>query len=258
MTYRYFIELAYKGTNFHGWQIQPNAPTVQHELNSALGILLKEKTETLGAGRTDTGVHARFFTAHFDSQKKDLHLKENLIYKINQLIHKDIAVKRLIPVKEDANARFDAISRTYKYYISKVKDPFLKELCFEYHGKLDINRMNEAAEIILEYEDFTSFCKLHSDVKTMICKIYESKWAQNDEMIVYTIKADRFLRNMVRAIVGTIFDVGRNKIDIERFKQIIESKNRNLASASAPARGLYLTDIEYNNSVYLKTYKKNC
>jgi len=248
---RYFIELAYRGTNFHGWQIQENALSVQEELEKSLSALLKEKIQTTGAGRTDTGVHANHFIAHFDSKNTGLHSDKNFVYKINRILHPDIAVKKIHRVRNDAHARFDAVSREYKYIISRIKDPFKHDICYEYFGELDLNLMNESSSVLMEYKDFGSFCKLHSDVKTTICNIYESKWEIFDNQLIYTICADRFLRNMVRAIVGTMFEVGRKKINMKKFREIIESSDRSKAGASAPAKALFLNRIEYPADLFI-------
>lgn len=250
MTYRYFISLSYNGTNYHGWQIQDNGITVQSVLNNAMSQILRSEIETVGAGRTDTGVHASKFFAHFDFNKK-LSPEEltDLVYKINSNLPNDIALCKITQVKEDAHARFSALSRTYKYYISPNKNPFKFESSYFYKGNLDLDLMNEAARILFEYIDFTSFSKLHSQTKTNNCKIYLAEWQIEEDMIVFTIKADRFLRNMVRAIVGTLLDVGRGKIDIEKFREIIEKKSRCEAGFSVPANGLFLVDIEYPEDV---------
>ncbi len=245
MLFRYFLQLAYKGTHFHGWQIQPNAETVQSHVNKTLSILLHENIETTGAGRTDSGVHARYFIAHFDSQQPDLHKNNSLIHQINSILPHDIALQKIFRVNNDAHARFDAISRTYEYYISRVKDPFIREYSYYLSGTLDREKMNEAAGILFEYTDFTSFSKLHSDAGTNNCRIIEAGWDTVDSGIRFVIKADRFLRNMVRAIVGTLIDVGRNKITLIDFRDIIEQKDRGRAGYSVPAQGLFLTEIKY-------------
>jgi len=243
--YKYFIYLAYNGTNYHGWQIQPNALTVQETLNSALSTLLQEEIETVGAGRTDTGVHASFFTAHFESLNNKLDKEKKWVYKLNGILPNDIVINKITGVSPDAHARFDALSRTYKYYISKKKDPFNSEFSCLLYGQLDVNIMNKASLLLYDYTDFTSFSKLHTDVKTNNCRVSLVKWEQTGNQIIFTIKADRFLRNMVRAIVGTLLEVGRGKMGIDEFRKIIESKNRSQATASAPAHGLFLTNIEY-------------
>lgn len=249
---RYFIYLSYNGTRYHGWQIQPNALTVQETLNNAMSTMLQEEIETVGVGRTDTGVHASFFTAHFESFKNKLDRDEKWVYKLNVILPDDIAIDKITRVSPDANARFDALSRTYKYYISKKKDPFNREFSYHLYGQLDVNKMNKVSLLLYDYADFTSFSKLHSDVKTNNCRVSLVKWEQTGNKIIFTIKADRFLRNMVRAIVGTLLEVGRGKLGINEFKKIIESKDRSQAAASAPAHGLFLTNIEYPNLDELK------
>lgn len=242
---RYFIYLQYKGTNYHGWQVQPNALTVQQVLDEKLSVLLKEKIETTGAGRTDTGVHAKEFVAHFDTESVLPEEKEHFVYKMNGLLPRDITIVNVFEVKPDAHARFDAISRTYEFRIATKKDPFSYELAYFYPWELNIAAMNEACEILKAYTDFTSFSKLHTDVKTNNCIIKEAHWQIEKSRIVFTISADRFLRNMVRAIVGTMLDIGRGKINITNLSEIIEKRNRNSAGVSAPAHGLYLTKITY-------------
>ena len=247
---RYFIELSYKGTNYHGWQFQPNAVSVQEVVTKAFSTILKEDLEISGAGRTDTGVHASFFTAHFDSEKADLHKDKKLIFKLNRFLPKDIAVFKIRRVHNEAHARFDAVSRTYHYLIHQQKDPFVIESSYYFPHKLDIELMNKACELLLDFNDFTSFSKLHTDVKTNNCKISEASWTKNNYRITFTITADRFLRNMVRAIVGTLIDVGKHKISLNNFIEIIESKDRSEAGVSAPAHGLFLYNIEYPEEIY--------
>ncbi|GAB1451725.1 tRNA pseudouridine(38-40) synthase TruA [Draconibacterium sp.] len=244
MANRYFIQLSYKGTNYHGWQIQPNAISVQQVLEKTLSTVLRETVEVVGAGRTDTGVHASFFVLHFDVLN-ELNNFETLVYKLNSLLPYDIAIQKIWPVANDLHARFSAVSRTYKYYISTKKNPFRTETSFKYLLPLDINRMNEAARILAEYEDFTSFSRLHTDVKTNNCKILWAEWEVKNTQLIFTIQADRFLRNMVRAIVGTLLEVGKGKLSLKDFRKIIEAKDRAAAGASAPAKGLFLVDIEY-------------
>ncbi|OFY90221.1 MAG: tRNA pseudouridine(38-40) synthase TruA, partial [Bacteroidetes bacterium RIFOXYA2_FULL_33_7] len=237
MNTRYFIELAYKGTKYFGWQIQPNSVSVQAELTKCISILLAEEISITGAGRTDTGVHARFFIAHFDSKQHDLDQQENLIFKCNRFLSPDISIYKIYKVKHDAHARFDAISRTYEYHISRIKNPFLTEYSHYVYGKIDVKKMNEAADILFEYEDFTSFSKLHTDTKTNLCKIIYAKWEERDDsLLVFKIRANRFLRNMVRAITGTLLDVGLGKLSIQDFRNIIEAKNRCEAGSSMPAK----------------------
>jgi len=244
MAFRYFIELQFKGKNFCGWQLQPNEHTVQGELNEKLSLLIYETIETVGAGRTDTGVHAKYFVAHFDC-KKQLGNLPGLINKLNRFLHNDIAVINIHHVPNDVHARFSAISRTYRYYISTRKDVFYADISWPLYLHLDINKMNSGAETLLRYYDFTSFSKHHTDVKTKICKINYSHWTNENNMLVYTITADRFLRNMVRAIVGTLIRIGKGKLSVEEFIEIIEAKDRSKAGESAPAQGLFLENIVY-------------
>lgn len=250
MANRFFIELSYRGTNYHGWQIQNNAHSVQSELNKALSILLKEDISTIGAGRTDTGVHAKYFVAHFDTKHPELIEKKDFIYHLNQILPTDISIKSTKHVKPEAHARFDATSRTYEYIICRNKDPFWLELAWMYHGHLDIELMNKATKHLFSYIDFTSFSKVGSDVKTSNCKIISAQWEEKDNLLTFNITADRFLRNMVRAIVGTLVEVGRERISVGKFSEIMAAKNRSLAGSSAPAEGLYLTNIEYPSNLF--------
>jgi tRNA pseudouridine38-40 synthase len=244
MAQRYFIQLSYKGTNYHGWQIQPNAISVQEVVEKALSTVFRETIDVVGAGRTDTGVHASFFVLHFEVLN-ELGNLENLVYKLNSLLPFDIAMQKIWPVANDRHARFSAISRTYKYYISTKKNPFRTETSFKYLLPLDVEKMNNAARILSEYEDFTSFSRLHSDVKTNNCKVLRAEWEVKNTQLIFTIQADRFLRNMVRAIVGTLLEVGKGKLSLKDFRKIIEAKDRAAAGASAPAKGLFLVDVEY-------------
>lgn len=244
-TQRYFLEISYNGKNYHGWQIQPNALTIQEVMDKTLSTFLKEEIITVGAGRTDTGVHAEHFVLHFYSVKHNLHQNKDIIFQLNQFLPLDIAVKKILAVNNEAHARFDAYSRTYEYRISYVKTPFFSELSHYYYGELKVEIMNKACEILIKYSDFTSFSKLHTDVKTHICKIKSALWENKNEMYVFTITANRFLRNMVRAIVGSMIDVGRNKISLTEFEEIIKAKDRSKAGFSAPAKGLFLTKIDY-------------
>lgn len=248
---RYFIYLSYRGTSYHGWQIQPNSVTVQQILDKALSTILSENITTTGAGRTDTGVHAMFFCAHFDSAAFDLDRNKNFVYRLNSFLPKDIAVTSLRKVKEDANARFNALSRTYKYFITREKDPFYDDSSWHIYGDLNIAAMNEAAVLLLKHSDFTSFARLHTNVRTNICKIYYAGWEENRNLLIFTIKADRFLRNMVRSIVGTVIEVGSGKMDIDKFEGIINARDRRKAGKSAPAKGLFLTEIEYPPEIYI-------
>ncbi len=221
---RYFIFISFKGTYYHGWQIQPNSVTVQKIIDETLSLILGEKITSTGAGRTDTGVHARVFCAHIDSSAPDLAERKNLIFRLNRLLPQDISITGIRKVMPDANARYSAISRTYKYFISRVKDPFSKDSSWYIHGDLDVELMNRGSEILLKYSDFTSFSRLHSNNKTNICKIYSALWEQDGDRLIFTIRADRFLRNMVRAIVGTMIELGTHKISLEDFEGIITGR----------------------------------
>jgi len=248
---RYFIFISYRGTSYHGWQIQPNSVTVQKILEDALSVVFNEKISTTGAGRTDSGVHAIIFCAHFDTIQSDLTSVKNIIFRLNSYLPKDISVNSIRKVQPDANARFSAISRTYKYYISQIKDPFFESSSWFMNGNIDISLMNKACEILLSHSDFTSFSRLHSDTKTNICKIYFTEWEETENRLIFTITADRFLRNMVRAIVGTMIEIGLGKTGLKEFEQIIIDKDRCRAGKSAPAKGLFLSDIEYPEEIFL-------
>ncbi len=246
---RYFIDLSYNGRAYHGWQIQPDVVTVQSELNHALSTVLRAPLECMGAGRTDTGVHAKRMVAHFDFDKQiDL---MDLVYKLNVYLPKDIHVNTIKEVHADVHARFDALSRTYIYEISRTKDAFNYLNTHTYTLPLDIDLMNQAAKILFEYTDFQCFSKVKTDVKTYDCHIMVAEWIGSNKKLIFEIKADRFLRNMVRAIVGTMIEVGAKKRTLEQFRTIVLSKNRSNAGTSAPAQGLYLTNIEYLKSIYL-------
>ncbi len=247
---RYFIKLAYNGTRYHGWQIQPNARSVQEDLEKALTTVCRENIAITGAGRTDTGVHARMMIAHFDSTSETLD-DPDFAYKLNSFLGRDIVIFDIRKVHAEAHARFDALSRTYHYCITRRKDPFAQETAWHFKYPLDVVKMNEACRVLFDYIDFTSFSKLHTDVKTNNCRIMQAEWQERGDELIFIVKADRFLRNMVRAIVGTLIEVGRDKISIEEFRQIIERKNRSEAGISVPAHGLFLVDIEYPESVSL-------
>ena len=246
---RYFIELAYNGTRFHGWQIQPNAKSIQETLEKALSTICREKIAVVGAGRTDTGVHASYFVAHFDAERPDLD-HPDFVYKMNSFLGADIVIYRLCTVAPEVHARFDATSRTYHYFINQQKDPFAQETAWYFTRSLDVYKMNVACAVLFDYTDFTSFSKLHTDVKTNNCKIYYARWVQKGNQLIFTIKADRFLRNMVRAIVGTMMEFGQGKLSIEDFKQIIEAKDRGAAGVSAPSEGLFLANIAYPEALF--------
>jgi tRNA pseudouridine38-40 synthase len=246
---RFFLEFSYAGTAYHGWQRQPNALSVQEVMEEALALLLKQQTPLTAAGRTDTGVHAKQMFAHFDADTTDL---EQLIFRLNQFLPNDIAVIRIREVKPRAHARFDALSRTYEYHLNNFKSPFVQDMSYGLYQPLDVEQMNKAASILLEYEDFECFSKAHTDVKTFLCTISKAVWEKSETGLVFTITANRFLRNMVRAIVGTLIEIGLGKKNIQEMHTVIESKNRSLAGYSVPAEGLFLTHIEYPNSIYLE------
>lgn len=245
---RYFITLSYDGTAYHGWQVQPNANTVQAELNRALTTLLRTDTPTTGAGRTDAGVSADMMVAHFDAAMLDA---PQLCYKLNRLLPPDIAIRAIRPVRPDAHARFDATSRTYHYYIYREKDPFRRRRAAQFAFPLDFGRMNEAAAALLDYTDFTSFSKVHTDTKTNNCRIDHAEWTEIEPGLWrFEICADRFLRNMVRAIIGTLIEVGRGRLSHEQFRAVIERKDRCAAADSVPANALSLVGITYPEELF--------
>jgi len=246
---RYFIELSYNGKAYHGWQNQPNAISVQEVIEKALTTLLKESIAIVGAGRTDSGVHAIQMFAHFDTEKE--FERNNLIFKLNSFLPNDIAIHDLVEMLPEAHARFDALSRTYLYRISLEKDAFNFESSYFFKSELDLVKMNEASKILFEYKDFECFSKVNTDVKTFNCEIMHAKWTHYENELHFVIKADRFLRNMVRAIVGTMINIGVGKIQVKDLHKIIKSKNRSEAGFSVPAHALYLTKIEYPKNIKL-------
>lgn len=241
---RYFLKLAYNGANYHGWQSQPNAVSVQECIEKALSMVLRMPIAITGAGRTDAGVNAAVMYAHFEVEQP-IADTATLVMRLNSILGKDIAINDVIPVHDEAHARFDATARTYKYFVHTEKSPFLYPFSWKATSKLDFQKMNEAAELLKNYTDFTSFSKLHTDVATNNCKITHARWEQEGGQWVFTITADRFLRNMVRAIVGTLVDVGRGKLTIEQFCQVIEKKDRCSAGTSMPGNALFLWKVEY-------------
>jgi len=244
MAKRYFIELSYDGSEFHGWQIQPNAKTIQETLNSALSTLLRTDIYTVGCGRTDTGVHASQYFAHFEVEETTFQ-PEELTYRSNRVLPPSIAVQRIFEVAPDAHTRFSATSRSYTYLITQQKDPFAVLRKWEMREALDLNRMNEGAAILKTYEDFSCFSKSNTQTETNLCNVTHAEWSQEGSEIRFDITANRFLRNMVRAIVGTLVDLGKGTITLDDLKTIIESKDRSEAGLSVPAHGLYLTRITY-------------
>ncbi len=245
---RYFIELSYNGTSYHGWQKQPNAITIQEVLESSLSTLLSSKTEVFGAGRTDAGVHAKQIIAHFNHEASlDA---DRLVYKLNAILPAEIAVKKISRVHENAHARFDAISRSYEYIVTLSKDPFKIKRAYYIKKDLDINLMNKGAKLLLNYTNFKCFSKSKTDVKTYNCTITEAKWERKEDVLIFSISANRFLRNMVRAIVGTLIEIGENKLSIDDLIRIIKSEDRGEAGYSVPAHGLYLTKVQYPITIY--------
>ena len=243
---RYFITFSYDGGRYHGWQIQPSGDSVQARLQWALSLLLRREIVVTGAGRTDAGVHARMMIAHFDLTDLQIDCPQ-LVYKLNRLLPFDISVSHITPVADTLHARFSATSRMYRYYVHTAKNPFLRNTSCELHYALDFNKMNEAARVLLEYDDFGAFCKSHADVKTTLCHVMTAEWHQVDATSWYfEIRANRFLRNMVRAVVGTLIDVGRGRVTIDGLRRIIEGKQRTAAGESMPAHALFLEDITYD------------
>ena len=241
---RYFVTFSYDGARYHGWQIQPNGDSVQARLQEALSTLLRQEISVTGAGRTDAGVHARMMVAHFDYEG-DLDCTQ-LAYKLNRLLPYDIAVQKVEPVNEEMHARFSATSRTYHYYIHTTKDPFRRAYSCELHYPLDFEKMNEAGLLLMRYDDFGAFCKAGADVKTTLCQVTEARWIQTSPTTWYfRITANRFLRNMVRAVVGTMIDVGRGRLSLVEFCKVIEGKRRTEAGESMPGNALFLEEIKY-------------
>ncbi|WP_417887815.1 tRNA pseudouridine(38-40) synthase TruA [Zunongwangia sp.] len=246
---RYFIDLAYLGTAYHGWQIQPHAISVQEVIQKALSKILQQEIEVVGAGRTDAGVHAKQLYAHFDAELK--FDEKTLQFKLNSFLPKDVAVNQLFAVTADAHARFDATSRSYEYHITTSKNPFNINQAYYLLKELDIEKMNKAAEMLLDYTNFKCFSKSRTDVRTYNCKIKKAVWEQTPDGFIFHITADRFLRNMVRAIVGTLLDIGIGKNSVEFLKEILKSEDRGMAGTSVPAHGLFLTQIEYPKTILL-------
>lgn len=249
--HRYFIYLAYDGANYVGWQIQPNGKSVQETLMKALATFMREDIEIVGAGRTDAGVHAKQMIAHFDHHS--LLDVEQVADKLNRILPQDIVVFEVKEVNPEAHARFDATARTYKYYVTTQKDPFQRNYTYRIPYQLDVDKMNKAAQLLFEYEDFTSFSKVNTDTKTNLCTIMKAEWiAINDHTFVFTIQANRFLRNMVRAIVGTLLEVGRGKLSLSDFREVIETKDRGVAGTSVPGQALFLVQVDYPETIFDK------
>lgn len=245
---RFFAEVSFKGTAYHGWQVQKNALSVQELLNKALSTVFRESVETLGCGRTDTGVHARQLFAHFDTERP---VTEKTLIAVNCLLPKDIALRRIVEVSSTAHARFDAIARSYAYHLCFHKDPFLTDFAWFIHERPDTGLMNKACSILMKHADFSCFSKSHTQVKTNICHIMRAAWRDDGEQLIFEITADRFLRNMVRAIVGTMLQVGRHELSLDGFVKVLESKDRSMAGMSVPASGLYLCKVEYPSAMLI-------
>ena len=252
---RYFAELKYDGTAYCGWQRQPDADTVQGRLEAALSTLLRTPTESVGAGRTDTGVHAAYYVAHFDCAAP-IADTDRFVYKLNMILPPDIAVDSVTPVADDAHARFAAVEREYVYIIERRKNPVSRHSSWQYYVPLDVARMNEAAALLNTFDDFTSFAKLNSNNKNNICRLIHAGWSEEGDTLRFTIRADRFLRNMVRAVVGTLVDVGRGRLTVDEFRDIVASHDLSRSSAGAPASGLFLNDVKYPDDVFVRTSRR--
>jgi len=246
---RYFLELSYKGTHYSGWQIQANAHTVQAELNQALSVLLKSEMTTMGSGRTDTGVHALHQVVHFDTPEA-IQDPDHFLYQLNALLPKDIAVHKLRLVQAEAHARFDAQRRAYKYFIRKFKDPFASQDAYFFNQRLDIDKIRAAIEIIKNWQDFEAFSRVKTEVNHFDCKIFEAKWELSDKGYVFYSAADRFLRGMVRAVVGTLLDVGTGRMTTTELQEVLKSRDRRKAGRAVPAEGLYLCEVKYPQHIY--------
>jgi tRNA pseudouridine38-40 synthase len=252
--FRYFVRLAFVGTNYHGWQAQDNAITVQQQITEAIGVIESHDIQFTGCGRTDAGVHARDFYAHFDYPKwltTEQRLK--LKYRMNSYLPDDIGIIDILSVAPDSHARFSAVSRTYKYIVNRTKDPFCNGFSYFVSGPLDVELMNRGAELLLKCSDFSSFAKNHTQVKTNICDLHCARWEGDEKYLTFTVTANRFLRNMVRAMVGTLLDLGKGAIDIKMLQEIIEKKSRSSAGYSVPACGLFLIDVKYPSVIFLQS-----
>jgi tRNA pseudouridine38-40 synthase len=248
---RYFIEVAYKGTNYSGFQIQQNANSIQAEIEKALKIFFKKDFELTGSSRTDAGVHALQNFFHFDNDEQ-LNFENDFQYNLNSLLPRDIVIKKIFPVKDNAHCRFDAVSREYKYFIYQQKDPFLQDTAFYYPYKLDLDKLNEAAQLIIKYNDFTSFSKRNTQVKNFLCMIEKSEWKIEGSLIVYNVIANRFLRGMVKGLAGTMLRIGTGKISLKQFSKIIEGKDSSKADFTPPSQGLFLSSVNYNFDLLVK------
>ncbi|MFP4059072.1 MAG: tRNA pseudouridine(38-40) synthase TruA [Bacteroidales bacterium] len=248
---RYFIFLQYKGTGYHGWQAQKNALSVQEKIEKCISLLLQEKIELTGAGRTDSGVHASYYVAHFDSRNENLADDNEFLFKLNRFSLSDMAFSDIKKVKSDAHARFSALSRSYKYRITRVKNPFESEFAWYYYGNLDIVKMQQASEDLMKYDNFKSFCKKGSNVKTYQCKVMKAEWIENGNILEFNITADRFLRNMVRSIVSSLMEIGKGNLRVDEFNKLILERKKPVQGSTAPAHGLFLNLITYPENIYL-------
>lgn len=252
---RYFLEISYKGTQYHGWQLQPNALSVQEVLINSVSLILQEEVDIIGAGRTDAGVHATQMFAHFDS---NICLPDEFVYKLNSVLPDDIVIHQCFQVNKNAHARFDAVYRSYEYHIFLGRNPFFLETTWQlYQQTFDIEKMNTAASVLYDYTDFECFSKVQTDVKTFHCTIKNAEWKLDNNQLTFYITANRFLRNMVRAIVGTLLEVGLGKMSLEEFRSVIESKKRSNAGVSVPAKGLFLTEVKYKKDEIKVSQKSN-
>ncbi|MEQ9402025.1 MAG: tRNA pseudouridine(38-40) synthase TruA [Cyclobacteriaceae bacterium] len=245
---RYFLDISYKGTNFHGWQIQPNGNTVQAEIEQAVSTILKTKTSVIGSGRTDTGVHATQQIAHIDVDNEIQH--ENLVYKLNSFLPKDISVNEIVAVRNEAHARFDAKKRTYHYHIHQRKNPFKQESSYYFNPEINISQIKKACEIIREWKNFECFSKVHTEVNNFDCEIYDVKWTLIETNHLFVVQANRFLRGMIRAMVGTLLDIGCEKSSLDDLQKILRSGDRSMAGRAVPAHGLFLEKVEYEQKIY--------
>jgi tRNA pseudouridine38-40 synthase len=253
LSFRYFIRFSFNGATFHGWQRQHNAHSIQAALEDSLTVVLRFPVDVTGAGRTDAGVHALDFYAHFDSPSElTLTRRQDLIHHLNGYLPDSISIHSVLPVRPDAHARFSALTRTYRYFISRNKDPFKGGFSWYYTGKLDLAQMNRGAAMLKKNLDFTSFAKLPAETKTNICHIEHAEWSEEGPILVFTISADRFLRNMVRAVVGTLIELGRGRIDLEDLERIIAAQDRSRAGFSAPANGLFMVSVTYPDDLFLE------
>lgn len=246
MHHRYFLRLSYNGSEFSGWQFQPNAPSVQEELEKTISALLHEKITCIGCGRTDAGVHASKYYAHIDATRDDLHTDEKVLFRLNKSLPPAIAIQEIIRMPENAHARFSATSRSYQYFITRKKNVFGQKMAWEFHEALDVGKMNEAAQLLLKHDDFVAFSKTGNTMSTTICKLSNARWEEEEEgMLVFHISSNRFLRNMVRAIVGTLVEIGKGNAPVSRVDEILHSKTQPVTGFSVPANGLFLSDIKY-------------